>query len=136
MRYDFKQSNKMDIQGKIIFIGELRQGTSARTNQPWAVQSFVLETVNEQYPRKCVFEVFGSDKIQQFNIQMGQEYTVSFDIDAHEHQGRWYNSIRAWKVVPGFTAPAAPLPGATTTTAPTATGAPAGSDDTKEDLPF
>lgn len=24
--------------------------------------------------------------------------TVSFDIDAHEYQGKWYNSIRAWNV--------------------------------------
>ena len=24
---------------------------------------------------------------------------VSFDISAHEYQGRWYNSVRAWNVV-------------------------------------
>ena len=29
---------------------------------------------------------------------MGEELTVSFDIDARQWQDRWYNSIRAWKV--------------------------------------
>ena len=39
-----------------------------------------------------------SDKIDQFNIQLGEELNVSFDIDAREYNGRWYNDIRAWKV--------------------------------------
>jgi hypothetical protein len=44
------------------------------------------------------FDVFGEDKITQFNIQVGEELTVHFDVDAREWQGRWFNSIRAWKV--------------------------------------
>ena len=31
-------------------------------------------------PAAWVFDVFGDDKIQQFNIKAGQELTVSFDI--------------------------------------------------------
>ncbi|MBP5619463.1 MAG: DUF3127 domain-containing protein, partial [Bacteroidaceae bacterium] len=58
---------------------------------------YVLETL-EQYPKKMVFEVFGTDRMAQFNIQLGEVLVVSFDIDAHEYQGRWFNSIRAWKV--------------------------------------
>ena len=45
-----------------------------------------------------VFSVFGADRIARFNIQVGQEVMVSFDIDAHEYQGRWFNSIRAYDV--------------------------------------
>lgn len=64
----------------------------------------------EQYPKKCCFEFFGTDKIQQMNIQVGQMLTVSVDIDAHEYQGRWYNQIRAWKAVPyDPNAPVAPV---------------------------
>ena len=33
-----------------------------------------------------------------FNIQSGEELRVSFDIDAREYQGKWFNSLRAWKV--------------------------------------
>lgn len=89
----------MEISGKIIFVLPERGGVSQRTGSEWKVASYVLETM-EQYPRKCLFEVFGSDKIAQMNIQVGQLLTVSFDIDAHEYNGRWYNQIRAWRAVP------------------------------------
>ena len=75
-----------------------RSGTSARTGSEWRMGSYVLETTTDRFPRKMMFEVFGSDKIQQFNIQVGEMLRVSFDIDAREYQGRWYNSIRAWNV--------------------------------------
>ncbi len=87
----------MEIEGKIIAVLPAREGVSARTGTPWKTQDYVIET-HEQYPRKCCFNVFGSDKIQLFNIQVGEELRVSFDIDAHEYQGRWFNSVRAWKV--------------------------------------
>lgn len=87
----------MDITGKIIYALEPRSGVSQRTGSEWKMQSFVLET-QEQYPKKICFEVFGSDKLQQFDIKVGETLQVSFDIDAREYQGRWYNSVRAWKV--------------------------------------
>ena len=46
------------------------------------------------------FEVFGEDRLQRFNIQVGQEVNIAFDIDAHEYNGRWFNSIRAYDVRP------------------------------------
>lgn len=120
-----------------------KSGTSASTGNPWKVQSYVIET-HDQYPKKMCFDVFGEDKIKTFNIQIGQELTVSFDIDAHEYNGRWYNSIRAWKVAPAqqdvppvAAAPAdqpaaAPIPAAAP--AQPATGADSG--DSGDDLPF
>lgn len=86
-----------EIGGKIIAVLDKRNGISASTNTPWSVQQYVIET-HEQYPKKLCFDVFGEDKINQFNIQIGEELTVSFDINAREYQGRWYNSFRAWKV--------------------------------------
>lgn len=76
-----------------------RGGVSQRSGSEWKVATYVLETM-EQYPKKCAFEVFGTDRIANFNIQVGQMLTVSLDIDAHEYNGRWYNTIRAWKVAP------------------------------------
>jgi hypothetical protein len=60
-------------------------------------QEYVIE-VPGQYPRKCVFRLFGEDRIKQFNIQQGEDLTIQFDIDAHEYNGRWFNSIRAYDV--------------------------------------
>ena len=85
----------MDLQGKIIVALPERSGVSARGE--WKSQSFVLET-HDAYPKKVVFDVFGADRLARFNIQVGQEVMVSFDIDAHEYQGRWYNSVRAFDV--------------------------------------
>ena len=56
------------------------------------------------------------------NIQIGQELTVSFDINAREYQGRWYNDLRAWKVDPAQQAqpvpPQQPAPPQQSNTAP------------------
>ena len=87
----------MQIEGTIIKCLEPRTGTSARGE--WKVQEFVIETT-DQFSRKMCFSVFGEDRLQRFNIQEGQYVSVSFDIDAHEYQGRWFNSIRAYDVRP------------------------------------
>lgn len=136
----------MEIVGKIIQVLEARGGTSARTGNPWKVQSYVLET-EEQYPRRMVFEVFGEDQINQMNIQTGQTLRVYFNVDAHEYQGRWFNQIRAWKVEsPEVAATPAAQPGV----APVVAAAPAASPfapvqpeapvaepaDSTDDLPF
>ena len=85
----------MEIQGKIIAVLPERSGVSARGE--WKAGTYVLET-HDQYPRKLAFDVFGADRLQQFAIKAGEELLVSFDLDAHEYQGRWYNSVRAWNV--------------------------------------
>lgn len=86
-----------EVSGKIIAVLDKKSGVSNTTGNPWFSQQYVIET-QEQYPKRLCFEVFGEDRIASFNIQNGEEMTVSFDIDAREYQGRWYNSLRAWKV--------------------------------------
>ena len=82
----------MEFTGKIIAILQPRGGVS-KTGNEWKAQEYVIED-HGQYPRKMCFDVFGADKIEQFNIQMGEELTVSFDVDARQWQDRWFNSIR------------------------------------------
>ena len=86
----------MEIQGKIIAVLPTRSGTSARGTQ-WSSQTSVIET-QEQYPKKLAFDVI-NDKIDQFNIQVGEFLTVQFDINAREYNGRWFNSVNAWNVI-------------------------------------
>lgn len=124
----------MELAGKVIAVLEPRGGVSKSGNQ-WKVQEYVIET-HDQYPRRMCFDVFGEDKIQQFNIQVGEELNVSFDIDAREWQGRWFNSIRAWKVERvNAAADAAPPMGAPF---PPLNAAPVdfAASDEKDDLPF
>ena len=126
----------MELAGKVIAVLGPRGGVSKSGNE-WKVQEYVIET-HDQYPRRMCFDVFGADKIQQFNIQVGEELNVFFDIDAREWQGRWFNSIRAWKVervsaaqqMPPMDAPFHPM-----NAAPAAPVDFAASDE-KDDLPF
>jgi len=133
----------MELQGKVIASLPAREGQSARG--PWKAQDFVIET-HDAYPKKLVFSVFGEDRLQRFNIQLGQEVNVSFDIDAHEYNGRWYNSVRAFDVrlvdinavagvTPAPTSGQAPFPPASSAVPNEgAAPAPSGADDS--DLPF
>ncbi|MCQ2218093.1 MAG: DUF3127 domain-containing protein [Paludibacteraceae bacterium] len=133
----------MEVTGRIIAVLPLQSGTSARGE--WKKQDYVIEhSLDQQYPKKMSFNVWG-DNIEKFNIQQGQEYTVSFDIDCREYNGRWYNDIRAWRVsAPQNVAAAVQQPtqspnfGAGLGSAPayTAADAPAPAADSASDLPF
>lgn len=123
----------MEITGKIIAVLPERGGIS-KTGNEWKTQEYVLET-HEQYPRRICFNVFGADKISQFNIQAGEEMTVSFDINAREYNGRWYNDIRAWRVERG-TAPTNISDFAPAIDAPKANTVDFGTHNEADDLPF
>ena len=98
----------MELQGKIIEVLPVKTGSSARGE--WKVQEFVLETIEDRFTHKMVFSVFGEERLQRFNIQLGQMVNVSFDIDAREYQGRWFNSIRAFDVRPVLADVQQPVP--------------------------
>lgn len=99
--------NELTISGRIALILPLQQGTSKAGN-PWKKQSYVLET-GGQYPKKVCFSLFG-DKVDQFPLQVGQEVTVSIDIESREFNARWYTEVNAWNVTYASQQPQAPAP--------------------------
>lgn len=99
--------SELTISGRIALILPLQTGTSKAGN-PWKKQSYVIET-GGQYPKKVCFSLFG-DKVDQFPIQVGQDVTVSIDIDSREFNGRWYTEINAWNVTYAGQQPQAPAP--------------------------
>lgn len=131
----------MEIQGKIVRdLGET-SGTS-RAGNAWKKHEYVLET-HDTYPKQIAFNLFG-DRADQYPCTVGEEVTLSFDINSREFNGRWYTDISGWKVEKGAPAAsaAAPAPAPSYGTpaaapAPAAPadpfGAPAGGTD---DLPF
>ena len=88
----------MEFTGRIIAVLPSRSGAKKDGVGTWMMQEYVIQETQGEYPKKMCFNVFGEDKIKSFNIQVGQELTVSFDVNAREYQGRWYNDIRVWKV--------------------------------------
>lgn len=131
----------MEVVGKIIQVLPEQGGVSKTSGKEWKLQAYVLET-QEQYPKKVHFEVFGEDRIKANPCQLDDVVTVSFDIESREFNGRWYTSIRAWKIQQGVvTSEVDPVPVA----APTMAAAPqanvatfdaAAGVDEITDLPF
>lgn len=87
----------MDAYGKIIAKLPPESGTS-KSGNPWNKQGYVLET-SEAYPKKIYFTFFG-ERANQFPLEAGQNVHLSFDIDSHEYNGRWFTNINGWKAEP------------------------------------
>lgn len=97
----------MTIEGKIIQVLPLQGGVSKTSGKEWALQAYVLETL-ENYPKKVHFEVFGDDHIKANPCGVDDIVSVDFDIESREFNGRWYTSIRAWRIVKQDATQAAP----------------------------
>ena len=131
----------MEITGKIIAALPERSGVSAKGTQ-WKSQEFVIETF-ESYPKKCVFQVFGEDRLSNFAINLNEVLTVSFNIDAHEYNGRWFNSLTAYNVsrtdassqAQTFNTGAMPTAPSNSPSLPTAANS-VTMDENEDDLPF
>ena len=90
----------MEIVGMIVKkLGE-SSGTSAKTGMPWRIAEFLVEIPGE-YKRHINFKVRDGqyNLIARFEALIEKMATVSFNIDAHEHEGRWFNEINAWGVL-------------------------------------
>ena len=131
----------MEITGKVVRLGALTEGTSARG--PWRKQDLIIET-EEQFPKTVCLTCWTNqiDEIQKF--APGQTIKAQIDLSSREFNGKWYTDVRVWRFEPiGASAPAAaqpaPQPTMHQTPPPAATPAtdyfpPTG--DSVDDLPF
>ena len=87
----------MEIEGKIIQELPMQSGTSKAGN-PWKKREWVLETFGS-YPRKVKFHVFG-DRSDTIGIEVGNSYTLSFDLESLEFNGRWYTDVSVYQARP------------------------------------
>lgn len=62
----------------------------------WKKQEFILET-EAQFPKKVCLSIWG-DKVDQYNVSVGDQLTVAVDLESREYNGRWYTEARAWKI--------------------------------------
>ena len=82
--------------GKVLQILPEIKGTSARGE--WKKQDFVIETAEEQYPKKICFTLF-NDKNGTFDrIKPNMEVEVSFSIESREYNDKWFSNINAFRV--------------------------------------
>ena len=88
----------MEIQVKIVNVLPVQTFTSSKTGNSYSKYTFVGETAG-QYPKKIAFTVMGDDKFNGMGIVVGGTYTVSFDVESREWNGKWFTEASAWKAV-------------------------------------
>ena len=131
----------MEITGKVLAVLELQSGTSKKGSE-WKKRDFVIETLDEKFPKKVCFTLFG-DRADACPA-IDSVVNVAFDIDAHEYNGKWFNSVNAWKAEPAKSqqqaapqqAEPAPRTSIPPQAAPVANSNPAPSNSASTDLPF
>jgi hypothetical protein len=87
----------MEFTGTVIYKGETRTGQGK--NGEWKSLEFALEDNSGQYPRKACFEAGTKSFDYADKLKIGDSVTVSYDVDANEFKGRYYNKLKAFKIV-------------------------------------
>lgn len=134
----------LDVSGKLI--AKTTQQTGEGRNGTWVKQEFIMELDgSSQYPRKLCLTAWG-DRIREFdNLNIGDTFQASIDIESREYNGRWYTDVKPWRVTPSASnaqaSPAAPGAPAAGFTPPPAAQSPTISTipnepDELSDLPF
>ena len=52
----------------------------------------------DQYPKKICFSVWGDKTAEVKQLTVGEDVTVSFNLESREYNQRWYTEARAWKI--------------------------------------
>mgnify|MGYP002517922855 CR=1 FL=1 len=86
----------MEFEGIVFKVLPETSGTSARGE--WFRQDVVFEMQTQSpYTRKVCVKFFNKrDEVAR--LVVGAAYNVTFDIESREYNGRWFTSIRGWKL--------------------------------------
>lgn len=81
------------LKGKLILKSEPKQ-----ISDKFTVMDFVIQTPDEKYPQSIQFQLL-NDRIQEMDkFTIGEELEVTFDIRGREYNGKYYNSLNAFKI--------------------------------------
>ena len=84
----------MEIQGKVVRLGSLTEGTSARG--AWRKQELIIETI-EQYPKQVCLVCWGDRVAEAQNFTPGQTIKAQISIESREFNGKWYTDVRPFR---------------------------------------
>ena len=87
----------LDIVGKLLRKLDTQSGEGSFGG--WRRQDAIIETI-EQYPKKICIS-FWNEKISDLDkINLGDTITASVNIESRENNGKWYTSVRVWRLQP------------------------------------
>lgn len=87
----------LELTGKVSQILPLETG-EGKTGTPWKKQFFILEFMDNNYPKKVSISVWGDKTDALKSIQPGTNVKVSFNVESREYNGRWYTDVKAWRI--------------------------------------
>lgn len=79
----------INVTGKIVEILQAKSGVSRNGNE-WTSQEFVLE---EEDKNRIVFNVFGAQKIAEYNLQVGSTAAVTLKVESTSWNGKYFTKL-------------------------------------------
>jgi hypothetical protein len=86
----------MEVQGVLKQILRLESGES-KSGKTWQKQTIIVET-QETYPKLIAIEVSEKAISRLQDYRIGHTITCSINIESREYNGRWFTSVKAWKI--------------------------------------
>jgi hypothetical protein len=86
----------MEIQGVLKQILPLETGET-KSGKAWQKQTIIVET-QETYPKLIAVEVSEKAISRLQDYQIGHTITCSINIESREYNGRWFTSVKCWKI--------------------------------------
>ena len=88
----------LSMVGRLISILPKVEGDSA--NGHWVRQSFVVEVLEGNFTSNVCFDAWGENSVNALAaFKTGDTVNVSFRPSSREFNGKWYTSLRAWRIV-------------------------------------
>jgi len=86
----------MEIQGVLKQILKTESGTS-KSGKDWQKQTIIIETA-DAYPKQIAVEVSEKALSRLQDYSEGMTITCSINIESREYNGKWFTSVKAWKI--------------------------------------
>jgi single-strand DNA-binding protein len=84
--------SELTIKGAIKLINPVKV-----ISDKFSVREFVITTA-DKYPQEVIFQTVNDKMDIIAPYGQGQEVTVSFNVRGREYNGKYYNTLDAWKV--------------------------------------
>jgi len=85
--------SELTIKGAIKLINPIKV-----ISDKFSVREFVITTADAKYPQEIIFQTVNDKMDVIAPYGEGQEVEVYFNVRGREYNGRYYNTLDAWKV--------------------------------------
>lgn len=85
----------VNANGKITQVMPIKRGVSA-SGKEYVTQDFVMVEDGEN-PSTLYFNIFGEDKLKQYNLKVGMSISATLVVESREWNGKFFTSLKCIK---------------------------------------